>query len=123
MLKVLTIEPEQMSAWTLVKYLDYLRQNNLATSHYELALWTRFTNPVSSLVMLLLAVPFVFGMLRSGGIGKRIIIGILIGLGAFIITRMFNNVSLVYGFSPFLGATLPVVLFFSAGVIGIRRMR
>lgn len=120
--RVITIKPEQMSAWTLAKYVTYLRDNNLDAKRYELAFWVRFTTPLSSLVMLLLAIPFVFGSLRSGGAGQRLFVGLLVGVGFYIFNRTMNHLGLVYGLSPFLSATLPLLVFLGLSLAALRRI-
>lgn len=118
---VIVVKPEQMSAWKLFRYVNYMKENGLDAGRYELAFWTRFTTPLSSLVLLLLAIPFAFGSIRSGGIGQRLFIGILIGVTAFLVNRLLNNVSLVYGLPPILGAALPLLLFTGVALFAIRR--
>jgi lipopolysaccharide export system permease protein len=121
--RVITVKPEHMSAWSLAKYIAYLKANHLAAQSYELAFWTRFTLPVSSLVMLLVALPFVFGPMRSGGAGQRLFIGMLIGLAFHLFNRAFNYLALVYGLDPLLGATLPLLVFLIVGVVAIAYTR
>lgn len=121
--RVIAVKPEHMSALRLARYISYLEQNHLAAEQYELAFWTRFTTPLSSLVMLLLALPFVFGSMRTGGAGQRLFIGMLIGLAFHLFNRAFNHLALVYGLEPWLGAVLPLVVFFAIGVVAVARMR
>lgn len=120
--RVISVKPEQMSAWTLAKYVDYLRENSLDAKRYELAFWVRFTIPLSSLVMLLLAIPFVFGSLRSGSAGQRLFVGLLVGVGFYIFNRTMNHLGLVYGLSPFLSATLPLFVFLGFSLAALRRI-
>ncbi|MDQ7017494.1 MAG: LPS export ABC transporter permease LptG [Gammaproteobacteria bacterium] len=118
---VLSVRPESMSARELHNYIDYLQDNELDASRYELAFWGTLLAPLSTLVMLLLAMPFIFGSLRSSGAGQKILLGTLIGVGFFLLTRLFSHLGLVYGLSPFISAVLPLVLFLSAGVYLLRR--
>ena len=119
---VITVKPREMSANKLARYVEYLKQNGLDSSRYELAYWTRFTVPLSGLIMLLVAMPFVFGPLRSGGAGQRMFIGILIGVVFHIINQTFNKLGLVYGISPFIAATLPLFVFLAISLGFIRRV-
>lgn len=123
LLNVIVIEPQQMSALALLRYINYLSANNLDAKAYELAFWNRFTQPLSSLVMLLLAIPFVFGSLRSGGAGQRIFIGIVVGAGFHLLNRTLNHMGLVYGLAPLLSAALPSMLFLLFGILAVRKMR
>lgn len=120
---VVVVSPEKMSAYSLSKYVQYLHQNNLDAARYELAFWVRFTTPLSSLVMLLIAMPFVFSSQRSGGFGQRLFFGILIGVGFYMFNRMLNHMGLVYGLPPFLSASLPLLVFMAVAVIALRRIR
>jgi lipopolysaccharide export system permease protein len=120
--KVLVLKPENMSASRLARYIEYLKANHLAAQRYELAFWTRFTTPLSSLVMLLLSLPFVFGSMRAGGTGQRLFVGMSIGLVFHLFNRALNHLALVYGLDPLLGATLPLVVFLCVGIIAMARM-
>lgn len=120
---LLDTRPKDMNAWALARYITYLKSNHLDAASYELAFWQRFTTPVSALVMLMLAVPFVFGSLRSGGAGQRLFIGVIVGVGFYFFNRLVNQVGLVFGLSPLLSAAFPVVLFAVVSLAALRRLR
>lgn len=122
LLNVVVVKPENLSTLDLARYVYYMRENNLDANRYELAFWVRIAAPLSSLVMLLLSVPFVFGPLRSVGAGQRILVGVLIGVGFTLFNRMLNHMGQVYSFSPFWSAMLPTLLFLSIGVWSTRRV-
>jgi lipopolysaccharide export system permease protein len=52
------------------------------------AYWSRLASVVSVIFMTLLAVPFVFGNLRSAGAGARLVVGLVIGLTAVAFSRV-----------------------------------
>ncbi len=120
--EVLNTSPDEMSAQSLGDYIEYLNENELDSSAYELAYWNRFINPLSILVMLLLASPFVFSSQRTGGAGQQIFIGIMLGIGYFLASQLFNQMGLVYGLSPFFSAALPPFLFLLLGIYLLRRV-
>lgn len=120
---VVSVEPRDMAAIHLHRYINYLESNGLDTDIYRLAFWSRITTPLSSLVMLLLAVPFVFGPLRSVGVGQRLFIGVLVGLVFYIVNRGLSHVGLVYGLPPLLSAFTPLLIFLAAGLLALRRVR
>lgn len=122
LLSVLTVEPESLSGWELTRYIGYLDENNLDAGRFRLAFWTKVMTPLSALVMLLVAFPFVFGSLRTLGAGTRVTLGVLIGLGFHLVNQALNNVGLVYGLSPFVSATLPSVVFAAGAIYMIRRI-
>lgn len=120
---VVTVRPENMSALDLYRYSQYLQDNELDASHYQLAFWIKVITPVSSLVMLLIAMPFVFGSQRSGGTGQRVLIGLLLGIGFFMVNRIMNHLGQVYGIHPLISAALPVILVAILGALAIKRVR
>lgn len=122
-LDVVVVEPESLPVLDLYTYIRYLERNGLASERYRLALWVKVATPLSTLVMLLLTVPLVFGAVRSAGTGQRVFLGVLIGLAFFLLNRLLNHVALLYGLPPALSALLPAALFLAAGIVGIRRVR
>jgi lipopolysaccharide export system permease protein len=122
-LDVATINPAQLSSSALDKVIKHQKENNLKTDKYELIYWKRYSIPLSALVMLILAMPFLFGSARGGGTGQRVFIGIVVGIVFFLVNRMINELGGVYGFSPFVSAFLPSFLFFGVGVYALSRIR
>lgn len=121
-LDVATINPNQLSSSALGKVIKHQKENNLKTSKYELIYWKRYSVPLSALVMLILAMPFLFGSARGGGTGQRVFIGIVVGIIFFLTNRMINELGVVYGVSPFMSAFLPSFLFFGVGILALRRV-
>ncbi|GGF73004.1 LPS export ABC transporter permease LptG [Alteromonas lipolytica] len=110
-LGIVTIKPEALSIQGLVDYITYRANNKQDTSRYELAFWRKVLQPVTVCVMLLMALSFIFGPLRSVTMGARIIMGVLTGFGFFITNEVFGPLSLVYNIPPAMGALLPSILF------------
>jgi lipopolysaccharide export system permease protein len=122
MIDVITIKPESLSVWGLYRYVEYLHDNELNAATYEKVLWSKIVLPFSTGVMVFLAIPFVFGSLRSVGIGQRIMVGTLIGIGFYIFNQIFSYVGVVYEINPSISAIIPTVLFFALGMRMIRRV-
>ena len=58
----------------------------------------------------LLAIPFVVGSLRSSGAGQRLFIGILIGVGFYLMNEIMSSSGQVYGLQPWATAMLPTMI-------------
>ncbi|WJG10083.1 LPS export ABC transporter permease LptG [Aliiglaciecola sp. LCG003] len=116
-LGVVTVKPEALSIRGLYDYVQYLENNSQDSGRYNLALWRKILQPVSIGVMLLMALSFVFGPLRSVTMGARVIMGVLAGFAFFISNETFGTFSLVFQLPPVLGALVPSVIF--AGIAGI----
>ncbi|HEY5603439.1 MAG TPA: LPS export ABC transporter permease LptG, partial [Gammaproteobacteria bacterium] len=97
---VVTVKPYALSVWGLYQYIEYLERNGLSADKYKQSLWTKATLPVVTAVMILLSIPFVFGPLRSVGIGSRILVGVLVGIGYHLFGQMFSYVGLVFKLAP-----------------------
>ncbi len=119
--QLLTISPESLPIWQLHRYIEYLRANRLDADRFALAYWKKLEKPLSTLVMLLLALPIIFGSLRSSGTGQRAFAGSLIGIGYFLVAELFSHIGIVYGLVAPLAALLPVVLFTAMGLYALRR--
>ena len=92
---------------SLQRYIEYLRDNGRDARRYEIAFWNRWASAVSVPFMALLAVPFVFGSLRSVGTGARLVVGLCIGLGFYVADQVLTNSGAVYGFDPMWVAWTP----------------
>jgi len=122
-LKIAAMKPEQLSGSALRKIIKHQQENALKSDKYELAYWKRFSVPVSTLVMLILAMPFLFGSQRGGGAGQRVFIGIVVGIVFFLLNRVLNELGIVYGITPFVSAFLPLFIFLLLSVFILRRIR
>jgi len=123
LLKVLALEPMEMSLRDLTVYISYLRRNGLDSGSHRLAWWTKLLAPGTNLIMLFIAMPLVFAGARNASAGKRLFVGILLGLLYFLINRTMGGVALVYGVPPLLSATLPPAIFLVGGAVAMLKVR
>lgn len=123
LLNVVTIDPADLSARDLYKYSQYMHDNGLDASRYDLAFWRRVLAPVAGLVMLFLSIPFVFGPLRDSGTGQRLLWGVLVGVAFFLLNRTMGQVGQIYGLAAWFSVLLPSLIFFSGGLWVMRRVR
>ena len=122
MVNIVIVPPEFLPVWSLLEYIDYLDNNHQSVSQYQMAFWMKVMMPLSSAVMVFLAVPFVFGPLRSTPIGGRILVGALVGIGFHLFNQSFQHIGLVFGVVPWLAAALPTVLFAGFAYYCMRRI-
>ncbi|HIO92074.1 MAG TPA: LPS export ABC transporter permease LptG [Leucothrix mucor] len=122
-LEIAAMKPEQLSGSELKKIIQHQQDNSLKSDKFELAYWKRFSVPISTLVMLILAMPFLFGSQRGGGAGQRVFIGIVVGIAFFLLNRVLNELGIVYGISPFISAFLPLSIFLLVSLFVLRRIR
>lgn len=117
------LSPNQMSLRRLHQTIRYRQQSGLRTGQYQLVFWQRIMQPLATAVMMLLAIPFIFGPLRNVTMGLRIMTGVIVGFSFYILNQFFGPTSLVYQFPPLIAALLPTLLFALLGVWLLRRLR
>lgn len=122
-IQLATMPPENLAAWELYDYIGYLRENALASQRYEVALWIRLIAPLATGGMILLALPFVFGSMRSVGVGQRIMTGTLLGIAFYLANGVFSRMGLIYDIPPIVSAATPTVMVYLAWFWMMRRVR
>jgi lipopolysaccharide export system permease protein len=116
-------DPQLLTLHGLASYIDHLRRNNLETAAYEIGYWSRIARLVAVVVVTLLALPFVFGPLRTTGAGTRTVIGVLLGVVFFLITRTVENGGQLFNLNPALVGWLPTAFIGLCTLIAISRTR
>lgn len=106
-LAVWMTHPEYLSASDLSRNIDYNRRNHQDASSYERAFWGRIFYPLNVLVLAFCAVPFAFGALRTGGLGKRLFIGIALAISYYFFQQAVVSMGAVYNFNLALANALP----------------
>jgi len=111
--KVLHFEHQAIqwhSVIVLIKDIMYLKQSGLSTSSYVYSLWRRLLQPLISILMICLAVPFVFGSLRDSSMTVRFIIGLSIGFVFYMTNQLFGPIAMIYSFPAVWAAALPLLM-------------
>lgn len=103
--RVLT--PERMSILDLADYIRYLADNNLQTERQVVALWRKVAYPFTLFVMMTIAAPIAFMQTRRGGVGSKVFIGILLGVGFFMVNQLALNVGMLSRWAPWVTALVP----------------
>ena len=101
------LTPERMSISVLNDYIAYLDANSLQTGREVVALWRKLAYPFTLLVMITIAAPIGFMQTRRGGVGGKVFIGILLGVGFFMINQLALNVGMLSKWAPWVTALVP----------------
>jgi lipopolysaccharide export system permease protein len=121
-LKFGTQEPAEMSLKKLANYSHYLKKNHLQFAEYRYEFWQRVLQPLASLLMVLLAIPFVLSTFKHNHLGMRIVIGIMVGFSFFIANAFLGQLSIVYQIPAVLAASLPIFIFAGVGIFLCKRL-
>ena len=123
LLGIAALKPSSLSLRGLVDYLRYLKVNRLDAAAYQTEFWNRIANSFSIVLMPMLAIGFVFGSLRSAGAGARLLVGVLIGLAYFLVSRTLANSGQVFNLDPFVVAWAPAAALAVITATAVSRVR
>jgi len=113
--------PRYLSSAELRSGIQYRKRNGLTASEFEEHYWGRWFYPINVLALCLAAIPFAFGALRSGGMGKRLFTGIVFALGFWLLQTQFVSLAGVYKFDFRIAYLLPPTLMLAISTILFRR--
>jgi len=122
-LGVLIIKPEYLSIQGLYTYVRYLIAQGLNANNYLMAFWKKVLQPVATAVLVLVAISFIFGPLRSVTMGFRVFCGIIVGLLFKYMQDLLGPASLVFGFNPIFATLVPIIASGLLGIFLLRRVR
>lgn len=105
------LEARDLPLQKLHQQIQTRQANGISANDFQLSFWSRVFQPLTTLVMVLLAIPFIFGPLRSVSMGLRILTGIMFGLAYYIFNRFFGPFSVVYQLPALIGASIPPIMF------------
>lgn len=110
LLNTVIMDPEALPLSGLWRYASYLNEQGLNASRYWLAFWGKALQPLVTAALVLLAISFVFGPLRSVTLGQRVFTGVVVGFVFRIAQDLLGPASLVFGFAPLLAVLLPAMV-------------
>ncbi|MEB0047362.1 MULTISPECIES: LPS export ABC transporter permease LptG [unclassified Pseudomonas] len=121
LLNTVVMTPESLSISGLWGYIHYLADQGLNNGRYWLAFWVKVLQPLVTAALVLMAISFIFGPLRSVTLGQRVFTGVLVGFTFRIVQDLLGPSSLVFGFSPLFAVLVPASVCALAGVWLLRR--
>jgi len=113
--------PRYMPSRDLYSSIQYFKRNGLDAGEFEEIYWGRWFYPINVLALCLAAVPFAFGSLRSGGLGKRLFIGIVFALGFWMLQTLFGNLAKAFHIDVRIALLLPLAVMFGVSAVLFRR--
>ena len=105
---------EEQSIIGLYHTIQYRIQTGLQTNSFIFAFWQRAIQPFTTVVMICLGVPCIFGSLRQASMGLRILTGVIIGFAFYILNQFFGLFAMGYQLPSILVvlvALMPTILF------------
>lgn len=122
-LRLFVLEAQSLTMPGLMRLINYLEANRLDSAEYRMELWRKVMAPITIMAMMLFAIPFVLGSLRSSGAGQRLLIGILVGVGFYVINEVSANLGQIYHWPPLLAAAVPSLVLTLSGAYRLAKAR
>lgn len=118
---LLILPPESMQPVGLFEYVRDLERRHEPAARYAQELWAKIDIPIAMAAMILMAVPFVLGPLRTHGTGQRIVIGALIGIVFSLVQQIATYLGELANVDPAITATAPSFLLMAIALYLFRR--
>lgn len=117
----LTKSPESLSPTELFLHVRFLRATGQEADAYALALWRKAGGALTTIAMLLLSIPFVFGSVRAG-LGNRLVFASMLGISVYLFDQIIANVGLLLHLNPALTALFPGLMLTFLASLWLRRI-
>jgi len=117
------LEPEELSLRALYETIHYRNSIGLSSGHVAYIFWQRIMTPLTVIIMVCLGVPFIFGSQRVMTMGLRIVIGVALGFGFYMLNQFLGLFSMVFQLQPLFAAALPTLLFAGICALLLRKVR
>ena len=111
LLKIITSNTVYLNLSELINYIKFNKEGQQSVNRIWLKFWQTCFQPISLIILMLIAVPFSLGLMRSSALGYKFIIGMLFGFSFYIVNQTLGPFSLVYNLSGFWGAAIPSIIF------------
>lgn len=113
--------PRFLAATELARAIEYRERNGLDSAEFAEIYWGRWFYPVNALALVLAAVPFAFGTLRSGGLGRRLFLGVVFALGFWLLQLMFVRMARVFDLDYRIAYLLPTAIMLAVSAVLFQR--
>lgn len=121
LINIRSTDPDRLSIREMYYQANYLNGQGVEAGAYWLGYWNRLLTPLTTLSLVLVAISFVFGPLRSVTMSFRIFSGMLVGVAVQYLQSGLGHASLAFNFDPFIGAIVPSIACLIIGSVLLRR--
>ena len=121
LLHLVVMPPDSLAIMSLHGYMDYLDDQGRDSKVYRLAFWEKLLQPLTITSLVLVAISFVFGPLRSVTMGYRVFAGVIVGVVFRITQDLLGPASIVFGFSPLIAVLLPALVLAIVGLLLLKK--
>lgn len=117
------VKPDAMPVHALSSYVTHLKRNGLDARPAETAMWARIARTIAVAIIVVLAVPFAFGPMRSTGTGARTVVGIMVGVVFLLLARLMDSSGAIFDLPPIVVGWTPTLVLALVTGIAVSRVR
>jgi lipopolysaccharide export system permease protein len=118
---ILELPPDSLSLSDLWGLIQSLRERSENAKAYALAFWQKVCLPLTTGVMVLFSLTFIFGSTRIRNAGQRIFAGMLVGVVFYLANQILGHLGLILDLPPVLTTLAPVSLILLAALRLLRK--
>ena len=119
--QLVMMPPRSLGIQDLAGYMTYLDNQGRESAPYRLAFWEKLLQPLTITSLVLVAISFVFGPLRSVTMGYRVFAGVVVGVVFRTLQDLLGPASIVFGFEPLIAVVAPALVLILIGGGMLRR--
>lgn len=108
--QLLNYPPESLSLSDLLAYIQNLQARGQNSTSYSYAFWQKICLPFTTPVMVLWALTFIFGPLRTHTAGQRIASAMLVGVMFYLLNQLLGHFGRLMALPALVTTLLPVAL-------------
>jgi lipopolysaccharide export system permease protein len=109
------VDPDAQDFATLSRNIGEMEKAGVATATAKTGLWHKLSQPLSTLLMPLLAAMAAFGLARSGKVLLRATLGMALGFAYFVVDNFAVALGNIGAYPPLIAAWAPFLLFLLIG--------
>ena len=117
---VLILPLQALAPNDLLKMIANLKRNQLDTQEYEIAFWQQVSLLPGLLAMALLSLPFLLGSVRAVSASQRVMIGVGIGIGFYLVQQLSGHLAGLFAVSPAIALLAPPFVLLVLAIAAIR---
>ncbi len=121
-LGLLLLPTESLPPSKLIAIIRTFRQQHQDPNPYRYALWQQLASPLSIMALLLLAVPLALGTWGRASSGRRLVLGLSLGIGFYVLNKLTIYLGVTIAMGAPLPALLPGTMVLILGLVLLRRI-
>lgn len=115
----LVMKPDQLSLPAYYHSIRERSQVGTISPADRLAFWRRFFQPLQTLTMFFLAIPFALSTIRQSQTGLKVMIGVLFGFFCYFFTHLMGSVAVINGVPAWISGLVPIFILAIVGIMAV----